>query len=48
MAEKENTNDSLANYIKAVDENNDDDLIKVRPLSVIDSKVFYTFTPFRS
>lgn len=47
MAEKENDNHSLADYLKAVKENNNHDLIKVRSFTVIDSKVFYAFTLYR-
>lgn len=45
MAEKEN--DPLADYIKALKENNNEDLIKVNALLIIDSKLFYIFTSFR-
>ena len=45
MAEKEN--DPLADYIKALKENNNEDLIKVNALLITDSKLFYIFTSFR-
>ena len=43
MANTNNTNDYLANYIIAVNENNYDDVIKVSVLLMIDSKVFNIF-----
>ncbi len=47
MTNTNNTNDYLANYIIAVNENNYDDVIKVSVLLMIDSKIFNIFIRFR-